>query len=150
MSNLQYIDAHLELTDLARELLIEIRGELRYYRASVYKDESSIKINDKLNEVHFLLTILNDEMSLEAYYDYEATKERAHLDYIPGECPFSARVTNFVTNLDLALDEIQGRLAKSSNEPESQHIITGLRKHKKQILKMCQKTRKQWPIIQKI
>lgn len=143
MSRLRHVDIFVEMLDLGQDLLTEIRQQLTYYRASVYKDETAKQINEKVTELTLLADLLGDEGMREALTDYEALLSET-INSVPGDCLFSKRVTLLLGTLDQAFRNIQSRLTNPSNPQQDQELTESVRKHRHKLLALCRHGSRQW------
>lgn len=143
MSCLRHIDISIEMLELGQELLTEIRQQLVYYRASVYKDETALQINAKVAEIALLADLLGDDSMREALTDYEALRQEL-TPPVPGECHFSKRVSLLLGTLDQAIRAMQGRLSTPSNPEQDQQLADSVRKHRHKLLALCRHGSRQW------
>ena len=145
MLRLRYVDILVEMLELGQDLLSEIRQQLIYYRASVYKYEMAEQIEGKVDQLQLLAALLGDDAVREVLIDYEVLRVEGAMNCIPGECSFSKRVTLLIGGLDHAFGRVQSRLASSHSAPEQeQEIADTVRKHRQKLLSLCREGSRQW------
>src|SRR5690606_18415694 len=135
MSRLRQSDIVCELIELCHDVMSEIRQQLLYYRASVYKDETASLITSKVEQLRMIASLFGDEIALEPHRDYDAMKKAGVAAYVPGECSFSNRLTCLLSGLEAQLD----RLGRAAGQPASgsQEVCENVQKQKNQIMAIC-------------
>ena len=144
MSRLRQSDIVCELVELCHEFMAEIRQQLLYYRASVYKDETAGTINRKVEQLSTIATLLGDDLVQEPLRDYEAMKNAGVADYVPGECSFSRRLTTLLGGLSEQLDRVGQRQSCDKD------LTTTIQKQKNQIAAMCRHGSRQWAFFRSL
>jgi hypothetical protein len=149
MSRFRHTDILVELIDLSHDRMNEIRSQLGYYRASVYKHETANQIEERIDHLRFISTLFGDDAVTEAFDDFDAVKlanlGASGMDYVPGDCSFSRRVTMLLATLDRDL----GRLQRATFNQEHLHetavaFTEGVKKARNQILALCRAGSRQW------
>jgi hypothetical protein len=144
MSRLRHVDIFIEMLELGHDIMNEIRQQLIYYRASVYKDEMARQIAAKVEQLQLLGELLGDEPTKEALTDYEALRAEGAMNCIPGECSFSKRVTLLLGGLDHAFKGLQGRLTTVAAPEQEKEFANVVRQHRNQLLALCRHGSRQW------
>lgn len=151
MSKVCHLDVLAELHELCQDIVQGIRNELRYYRASVYKDESAKNINRRLDQLRFIVDVIDDEMVREPFQDFEAEAKASINFYVPGECPFFGRVTRLLGNLEEQLSLMEESVAHSRNSLHNDSNLTrAVKKHRRQLLGMCRQGSRPWCFFQSV
>lgn len=151
MSRFRHTDVIVELTELCHERMDEIRQQLSYYRASVYKDEAAGHIDGIIGQLRLIAGILADDQLKETFKDFDAVARRGIENYIPGECSFSRRVTMLLASMDEHLRRIH--LAHFSNQSDknfAMEFAKNLRKHRTDLLAICRQGTRHWAFFQAI
>ena len=143
MARYDYRDIALELVELCRELRSDILQQLTYYRASVYKTETSKILERKVEQMRLLSELLGDELLCDAFRDYDVMKLNAHQWVTPGECHVSFRLTNLFQTTDKIFEKMAQNLYQIPN-PDPQIFNRHLNRHRRDILTMCQYGSRQW------
>jgi hypothetical protein len=145
MSRLRHVDIFIEMLELGHDIMNEIRQQLIYYRASVYKDETARQIAAKIDQLQLLGELLNDEPTKEALTDYEALRAEGAMNCVPGECSFSKRVTLLLGGLDHAFKGLlQGRLSADAAPEQESEFADVVRQHRNKLLAACRHGSRQW------
>ena len=147
MSRTRQADILVELTELCQELSQEISHQLVYYRASVYKDETSHIVQTKVNQLRTISKLLNEEMLSEVFADFDALTANAHLHYVPGECSYSNRISHLLKSFEQALAEI--RQVAKWNRGNAQ-LTKNVQKHRRQLLSICRQGSRQWTFFKSL
>lgn len=151
MSRFRHTDVIVELTELCHERMDEIRQQLSYYRASVYKDEPAANVETIIGQLRLVADILQDDQLKEAFKDFDAVARRGIENYIPGECSFSRRVTMLLTSLDEHLHRIHvAHFQNQSDKVFAQEFAKNLRKHRSDLLRICRHGTRHWAFFQAI
>lgn len=155
MSRFRPSDILLELIDLSGERMDELRQQLVYYRASVYKDETSSQINEKIDQLRLICGFLADDTIQESFKDYEAMAKGGPMHYVPGECSFSRRVTTLLANLGDALMKLGRQVASRDVAPtnesaEADDLAKSVREHRNALLALCRHGSRQWAFFQSL
>jgi hypothetical protein len=149
MSRLRLTDILCELVDLSHDRVTEIRQQLVYYRASVYKDETASYITVRIDQMRVLAELLADDPMLEAFKDYDAMATAGIMHFVPGECSFSTRVARLLAEVTPRLERMHQQIVTRGAEPEieSQFAAT-VRKHRTQLLALCREGTRQWAFFE--
>jgi hypothetical protein len=151
MSKLCHLDVLAELHELCQDIIQGIRNELRYYRASVYKEESAKHINRRIEQLRFIVDVIDDEMVREPFQDFEAEAKAGIAYYVPGECPFFGRVTRLLSNLEEQLSVLEDHVAQSRASLQNDSNLTrAVKKHRRQLLGMCRQGSRPWCFFQAV
>ncbi len=148
MSRLRHADILVELKELALDMIADIRQQLSYYRVSVYKDETSDKILNKIEQLRIVANLFGNDDMVEPMRDYDAMADAGVMNYIPGECSFSQRVSCLTTSLTKQLDVINPR-SSVENLP-NREIARTIQKHRRQLLAFCRHGSRQWSFFQSL
>ena len=141
MSRLRQSDIVSELVELCHDVMSEIRQQLLYYRASVYKDETASIINNKVEQLRMIAVLFGDELAQEPMRDYDAMKKAGAAAYVPGECSFSNRLSCLLTGLNEQLE----RLGRGAGQTVcSGEFTDNVQKQKDQIIAICRHGSRQW------
>lgn len=144
MSRISHADILVELVDFCQEVCSNIKQQLNYYNASVYKHETANNIKKKIDHLQRIMTQMNDDLLMEPFKDYEATILNGNVATVPGECLFSTRVYTLVNNIEKIMDELsqtinnQGQLAHKTN------ISNNIQKNKRHIQALCRRQTLPW------
>lgn len=145
MSRSAQADILLELVELCRDLAQDVKQQLNYYRASVYKHESAGFIAKKIEQMRTIAALLDDEWMLEPFKDYEATVTDGNSRAIQGECAFSHRVTTLLASVDDQLASLTRKVpsiaAAAKNPTEFARIV---RERRRELLAICRQGSRQW------
>jgi hypothetical protein len=151
MSRFRHTDILVELIDLCQERTIEVRQLLAYYRASVYKGEMAVQINDKIEQLRLLAGLFGDVLLCESFKDYEEMAKDGAVPTVPGECSFSRRVAMLSGALDGHLDRLGRQLASRSLLPTSEaELADSVRKHRTALLALCRHGSRPWTFFQSL
>lgn len=151
MSRLRHVDILVELIDLCRERMDEVRQQLVYYRASVYKGETAGVIGGQIDQLKVLGDLFGDEALLEAFSDFEAMAKAGAMLPVPGECSLSKRVTHLLATLDHHLGRVGQAVANKAHETatgDDPAFADAVRKHRDQLLALCRHGSRQWAFFQ--
>jgi hypothetical protein len=150
MARLSHADIIHEMIELCREIMGDIRQQLTYYRASVYKDETAKQIRDRLEQLRVVSRVLSDDVLLEAFSDHDAVKDANSIHFLPGECSFSSRTTVLLETLENQFDS----LSQGQNLPEvltsAGSLAKNLQKHRNQLLSFCRYGSRHWSFFQEL
>lgn len=131
-------DVVSEVLDLCRDLISQLRGQLEYYRASVYKDEMLAQIDKRISELGFLLELLPFEESQEVWADYVAVCRHAAQFSSPGFCSYTQRVTQFLDQVEKAITAIY------QHGMETEWDEQALKKNKNRLASLCLYGSQKW------
>lgn len=149
MSRFGHADILLELVDLCREISGEIDHQLNYYRASVYKQETATVIKKKIEHLRLVSNLIGDDHLSEIFHDHDAVVAAGALNYIPGECSFSARTTGLLKNMLDHLDALT-RLHGNSHTRVPTPLAKKVQQHRSQLLSLCRHGSRQWSFFQTV
>lgn len=149
MSRLRHLDIFVELIELCHERMTEVRQQLVYYRASVYKAETSQLIAAKIDRLRLCAKLFGDLMVQEAFNDYDTLGTAGIMHLAPGECSFSRRVTGLLVSLDDHLVRLGHELLSRNVEPETEAAFASeVRAHRAELLGLCREGSRQWAFFQ--
>lgn len=147
MARLRHVEICVELSDLCHDVMNEIRQQLAYYRASVYKDETAGVIRDKVEQLRLIAGLMADQLVLEPLHDYDAMAQAGVMNYVPGECSFSRRVTGLLASLD---EQLSATIRRAANKGPGDDITKSIHRHKRELLKACRHGSRHWSFFQSI
>jgi len=152
MSQIRNVDIILEMMELAGELIGEVRQQLSYFRASVYKDETANFVRLKIEKLRIVMGLFPDDMMQEPFLDYDAELANAVADYIPGECSFTSRVSRLLESLDKQMISQRKVAAKrNSKQRDSNDIfVRKIRDQRSELMAICQHGSRKWTFFQRI
>jgi hypothetical protein len=150
MSRLRHVDILVEMNELCHDLMTEIRQQLAYYRASVYKDETAGVINKKVDQLRLVASLFGDELLLEPVRDYEAMAKAGAMSYVPGECSLSKRIGVLLTGVETQLARLSQELSSRGTalQLNDKDFARALQKHRQQLLALCRHGSRQWAFFQ--
>ena len=149
MSRVDQLDIMVELTELCRDLKDDVLQQLNYYRASVYKEETSRIIEHKIEQLRTIIELTSNAEALDLFADYEATRACGNLNLAPGECPLSSRIMTLFSQLDSVLEDMVGRL-HHEQVTDQWHFSKNIQKNRKKLLSICRQGSRQWAFFQAI
>lgn len=150
MSKFRHTDILLEMIELCQERMTELRQQLGYYRASVYKAEMSGQIASNIERLRMVAEIFGDVMVQEAFKDYEAMASMGIAGYIPGECSLSQRVTSLLASLETQLARLQFAIASRALPLSQEDLQSAVEKKRDQLLALCRHGSRQWAFFQSL
>lgn len=151
MSRLRHLDIFVELIELCHERMNEVRQQLVYYRASVYKHETSGQIHAKIEHMRLIAGFFGDLMVQESFHDYETMSGPGVMTLPPGECSFSTRVTALLASLEHHLIRLGHDALARNIEPETEAALQdAIRAHRTELLALCRHGSRQWAFFQSL
>lgn len=149
MSRFRHTDILVELIDLTHEGMHEIRTQLSYYRASVYKGETAALIEARIEQLRFIGGLFGDDNLDEAFKDFDAVRLASigacGMNYVPGDCSFSRRVTMLLGTLDRDLTRLhQVAFSRDGQHELVQAFTDGVKKARERILTICRAGSRPW------
>lgn len=143
MSRYDRRDIMMELIELSRDIKAEIMLQLNYYRASVYKSETAALVENKIEQLHLVASLIGDDELQDSFRDYETTKRNGLLTASPGECLLSLRTMNLLQATDKIFADLILRHA-ASHTLEAEQFSRNVQKHRRQLLSLCHEGSRQW------
>jgi len=151
MSRQRPADIYLELVELCGEFAGEIRQQLSYYRASVYKQETAINLRSKIDQLRLLADLFGDETVSEPLHDYDAMAALGASVCAPGECSFSWRVSVLVNSLEKNLVQAHSRAAiHDAVLTLAQDFAQTVRRRRRELLALCRHGSRTWALFQNL
>ena len=150
MSRLRHADILLELVDLIEEVSGDLRQQLVYYRASVYKDETAANIRRKVDQLRVLAQVMGEDRFSEALSDYDAMDVHAAQQIAPGECSVSTRITTLIAALAGFVQEQKSNLSQRHHTSATTGLAHALHKHRRELLAICKHGSRQWSLFHSI
>ena len=132
MTRVNYLDVLNEMVELSTEIIREIRHQLFYYNASVYKNDLAYNIKRKVENLRLVIHLSGQDELREFFFDHDAMVENGYFQAAPGECAFAARTNILITGLDAALKEFDAALkSKFRNRIDTTELSKQLRRHRR-------------------
>jgi hypothetical protein len=150
MARTQNLDIIIEILELTDELIKEIRQDLLYFRASVYKSETAPIITQKIQKLRVIAEVFPDRTLEEAFLDFDAELANAATLYVPGECSFTARTTRLLNSLDALVmrNRTPGGSIRLQSIDESDGLAKKIRMKRSELLSACQHGSRRWNFFQ--
>lgn len=146
MSRLRHADILLELIDLVDEVMADVRQQLLYYRASVYKDETAGNVRRKVDQLRLIATVTGDVQFHEILHDYDAMNVEMAQQIAPGECSFSTRVTTLLGALHQHMNSLRQNILHERSVPSQ--LTSAVHQHRRELLAICRHGSRQWSLFQ--
>lgn len=134
MAKPDHFDVLSEILDLSKALQEDIIQQLRYYRASVYKEETYRVISAKLDHLRFVTELLGDVESDDVFNDFEAQKHHGNIQIAPGECLLTMRVYGLFRLLSQRMQVLEKQSSQLVDEPK---MIDEIKKNRRKLLSVC-------------
>ncbi len=150
MSRFGHADILLELVDLCREISGEIEHQLGYYRASVYKQETSGIIKKKIEHLRLVANLIGCDHLAEIFHDHDAVIAAGALHYVPGECSFSARTTGLLKSMNDQLESLTKQHGAAHDNAAPTALARKVQQHRNQLLSLCRHGSRQWSFFQTV
>ncbi len=149
MSRYDRQDIMMELIELSQDLKSEILQQLNYYRASVYKSETSVIIEGMIEQLKLLGDLIGDDELQDAFLDYEAMRRNGPMLVAPGECLLSLRTMALLKATDLIFQQLITRQAATAS-PDTLELSRNIQKHRGQLLSLCRQGSRQWAFFNRL
>ena len=147
MGNKNLLTFYNQLNQLLAEGIREIELELKYYHASVYKQETAERIKQKIKELCHVLEATRIRDLIEPVLDYQSELKSADKQPAPGESPFVNRVFRFTQGLK---KELRKRVEQTAHHKRSQfYDLKNFKPCKKSILALCKLGDENWSFFSK-
>lgn len=151
MSRLRQQDIVVELIELCVDIMDELRQQLVYFRASVYKDETANVIRRKVEQLRLLATIVGDDGMKEALRDHDAMAVAGAMQVAPGECTFSTRITRLLQSLSQQCESMRSQLSQRDNRAlGATELARTVQHHRRELLAICRHGSRQWAFFQSV
>lgn len=162
MTRLRYGDVVVEMSDLACDILDDIRQQTTYYKASVYKDEAIEKIACCVENLAFIARIVKNDALAECVHDYAAAAEFARTQqprqvddaqpvFDPAQvmhCAVSSRVMHLLVNAGQAIQSMR-LSARDPNLPDhARQVVTAVSRHRRDLVSMSRHGSRTWQFLQ--
>ncbi len=151
MSRLSRLDIVNELVDLIKDLSQDVTQQLQYYRASVYKQETSAAILQKIDHLRIISQLLGHAELDDLFNDFDASAGNGNVRLSQGECLFSHRVTTLTRSLLALVDDlpnIEREVLKSSQQEETFRLR--LRSQRGRLMNLCGHGSRGWRLFQSL
>lgn len=133
MKNDNRIEFVHELIDLAAEQLDQLRKEIHFYRASIYKNEMSQKINERVAGLNLIFSLLSEEKSKEHFENYQDEIQFGRQS--PSEDYFSSATLRLASCCQNDLELIKNKTLRK--DFESQDFTRKVRSARKSLARLC-------------
>ena len=136
MTRLLYSDLVFELADVCNNILAELQQQLLYYRASAYKSEAIVKIDERVDQLRAVFQIFHDVNLNEALADHDAVWAQGPQMLEAGDCLVSQRRSILLASMTPALASLTRRFAQSQSavRPETLAVI---KRHRGTLIRVC-------------
>lgn len=149
MSRFRHVDIVHELIDLGHELRNEVRQQLLYYRASVYKQETAQQIHQKIDQLRLVINLFNDPCLMDIMTDYDAMVQNKQQSPVPGECSMSFRVTRLLDQVGQELGNVH-REHLTAGGMVSETLTQNLLSHRRELMNICKHGSRPWNLLQNL
>lgn len=140
MTRIRQLDILVELIELCLEMVADIHLQITYYRASVYKHETRIIIDDKVARLKMISNLFSDVLLQEPFRDYEIKAIYDGPLCPPGECSYSTRVYQLIQDVKSSIGEFEILVnAKAESLGTSEEFIGTIKGYRQQILNICRR-----------
>jgi hypothetical protein len=146
---MRYGDVIVEMSDLASDILDDIRQQMAYYKASAYKTEAIANIQRRVDNLAFISRILKDENLAECVSDYRAAEQHVRTP-VPGECSVSVRVMRLLLDATQVIECLRASAREASATSQSKQIITTITRHRRDLLAMSRHGSRSWTFLQSL
>lgn len=150
MARFGHVDIISELVELCLETMGEIRQQLSYYRASVYKQETGSLIDERIQLLTTVAALINDDLVNECFRDFKAIEIDGNSNLPSGECSFSSRVCRLITSLDAQLSNVVDRASLQHGQINPMELAKNVQNHRRELLGLCRQGSRQWSFFQTI
>lgn len=152
MSRKRHIDIAIEMEELARELITEIRQQLSYFKVSVYKTEMIATIEGKITNLRVIADLFANEAIKEPFLDYEAERNTLIDFNTAEECVLTSRVIRLITNFEQQLEKYKASLISSgaSQIRNPDGLCKRVRERRREVLSFCRHGSHNWSFFQSI
>lgn len=169
MSRLRYGDVIVELSDLASDILDDIRQQVAYYRASVYKSEALTIIHRRVDHLAFISRILKDDNLAECVSDYRAAGQHSRglvakntainqddEDDVQADeaqftqCSVTVRVMRLLVDATAVIESMRESARDGSASPHSRQIVSSITRHRRDLLAMSRHGSRAWTFLQSL
>ncbi len=148
MNRFSYNDILAELAEASLDHISEVRQQLNYYNASVYKLEIVQILNQKIENLRTVAILIGDDSLMEPLRDYDA------IACVSGNCAaredhsiparYSRLVNSLEKNLRVFIDQIDELNLPFSEVAFRQNV----RKYRRRLLAICRRGSRPWAILQ--
>ena len=134
MARFDTYDIAQELVDLCLDIHSDVIQQLNYYRASVYKEETSKTIDHKLHQLKMVVDLLGCEDASDYFLDFEASRGNGNVLVPPGECLLSLRISS----LFKSLEEAYSNLTRIQHKHfQTQKFAQNLQRNRRKLAALC-------------
>ncbi len=142
-----YRDLQVELIDSSFDYIREIRSQLNFYKASVYKDEISRNIKRKTGNLRVLCGEFNCETLNEFFDEFDSLallvgNAKSHVS-----ASLPERTTRLLSQLEPRLKEIKHGLAVATSRKDSSNMVRNLRRKKRILMSACRRGSRPWSLL---
>ena len=148
MARFGHLDILMELVELCHEVADDIKQQLGYYRASVYKNETATIIRDKIVQLQNIAKLINDDHVIDCFLDFQAVQANGNVALIPGECSFSSRIGQLIANVEANLRTVAERASQKHGQTNPSELAKNVQQHRRELLGLCRHGSRQWDFFQ--
>jgi hypothetical protein len=136
MIRVRYSDLVFELADVCTTIRAELQQQLLYYRASAYKNEAIVKIDERVDQLRAIFQIFSDANLNDALADHDAVWAQGPQLLEAGDCIVSQRISILIAGMNPALVTLTRRFAQSQTavRPETLAVI---KRHRGTLIRVC-------------
>ena len=136
MARIRHSDLLIELAEICRDIAMDLRQRLGYYRASAYKSDAARHINVRVDQLRAIFQVLGDDALNESMADHDAILDQGAQLLAAGECTLTVRVGILLAQMEPAL----GALVRRSNQAQGtlrDDTLKILQRHRNTLLAIC-------------
>ena len=145
MRRFQIVDTIIEVVEICHEIIGDIRQQVDYFNASVYKEEIGAGLREKVDTLRVLCSLLGEPAIVDLFQDYD----RDAIHAAPSECSFSVRVARLLVGVESELKRVDNKFLHFSDETEyDPSIIENVKKNRQRLLVSFSPGSRCWNLVQ--
>lgn len=149
MSKYRICDVMWELAEFSKDLLSDLRQQLHYHRASVYKTETAKELNLHVEQLRALCAIMGDDILNEMMADFDAVARSCGQMSAAGECTLTTRITRLISDAEPALNQFQKRVARNRSVL-GQEQLQAIAAKRRALLSVCRQGTRSWELLKNL
>jgi hypothetical protein len=142
-----YRDLLIELIDSCFDYVREVRSQLNFYKASVYKEEIARNIKKKTGSLRVLCCEFNSS-DLEDFFDeFDSLAKLGGNAKSVVSSSLPERTVRLLQQVEPQLKEIKHGLTTARTNKDAPHVVRNLRRKKRILMSACRRGSRPWSLL---
>jgi len=142
-----YRDLLIELIDSCFGYIREIRSQLNFYQASVYKEEISRNIKKKTGNLRVLCCEFNSQQLEDFFDEFDVLASLGGNAKTHVSASLPERTVRLLQQIEPELKEIKHSLSAARSRRDSPNTVRNLKRKKRILMSACRRGSRPWSLL---